>query len=122
MNHKSTEALLEGERLAFKIIQNARDEKNTKVQDAQFEAKLELALIQQKFADEFDAVKAEKQKESLALNTYAEKAEGDKKKIRAQFEANKGKILDILTDSILTVQISLPKVVVGNFEEMDAAK
>ena len=60
---KSTEALLEQERVAYKIVQAARDEKNQKMQDAQFEAKQELAIIKQKMNTKYDELKEEKEAE-----------------------------------------------------------
>jgi hypothetical protein len=39
------------------------------------------------------------------------------REIRVAFDKNKGKVVNLLMESIMNVQLSLPKVVVGNFEE-----
>ena len=65
----------------------------------------------------FENLKIEKEKELEDLKKYQEKADQEVKEIRAMYAKNKDKVLNILTESILNVQLSLPKVVVGNFEE-----
>ena len=110
---------MEGERIAFKIIQTARDERNSKVQDAQFEAKQELAIIKQKMNSNFDEFKAKKDNEQTDLQSYEDQATADIVRIRAQFEKNRENVGAILTEAILNVKLDLPKVVIGNFEEMD---
>ena len=109
---------MEGERIAFKIIQTARDERNSKVQDAQFEAKQELAIIKQKMNANFDEFKQKKDVEQEELQSYEDQAQSEIAKIRSQFEQNKGRVGDIIKQSILNVKLELPKVVVGNFEDM----
>ena len=56
-------------------------------------------------------------KESEALKVYEEQAKKDILEIRENYEANKDKVTEMLMERIMDVQIELPRVVVGNFEE-----
>ena len=37
--------------------------------------------------------------------------------LQAEFDANKEKVIDLLVDTVINVDISIPRVVCGNFEE-----
>ena len=39
--------------------------------------------------------------------------------IKAHYEANGEKVIDLLMDRIMNVKLELPKVVMGNFDKMD---
>ena len=67
----------------------------------------------------FEDFKKKKDLENSDLASYEEKAKADIVNIRRQFESNKGRVGAIITEAILNVKLDLPKVVVGNFEEMD---
>ena len=80
--NKTTQSLLDGERLAQQIIQAAELERKNKVQDAQFEAKQELAQIKQAYAQEYEELKAQREKEAAGLAVYEQEASSDITSIR----------------------------------------
>ena len=114
---KSTENLLKGERLAHEIIHNAEQEKTKMQQNAQFEAKQELAQIKQEMTEAFSALSIKKERESENLQIYEDQADKDVAEIQVSYAANKEAVLELLLDRIMNVQIELPKVVIGNFEK-----
>ena len=74
-------------------------------------------MIKQKMNQQYDDIVAEKGKQTDDLQKYEDAAERETREIRTQFDANKDKVVALLTESIMNVNLSLPKVVVGNFEE-----
>ena len=115
--NQTTQSLLEGERIAYKIIQHAKEEQSSKVKDAQFEAKQELALIKQKMNTQYEEIQNEKEQEADDLQQYEDAAQREVTLIRSAYDKNQHKVVDLLMGSIMNVKLSLPKVVVGNFEE-----
>ena len=118
MNH-TTQSLLEGERIAYKIIQAAKDERASKISDAQFEAKQELAMIKNEMNANYERLVQVKEKESDDLKKYEDQAAAEVKEIRQAYDANNQKVIDILFKNIMEVELTLPRVVIGNFEEME---
>ena len=76
-------------------------------------------MIKQKTNAQFDQIKAEKEKEMEDLKQHEASAGRDIREIRAAFEKNKDKVVTLLMDTIMDVKLTLPKVVIGNFEEQD---
>ena len=86
--------------------------------DAQFDAKQELAIIKNKLNENFDELTQKKQEEREDLKKYEDAADADVKEIRIQYAKNKDAVCEILMKNVMNVNLNLPKVVVGNFEEM----
>ena len=51
---------------------------------------------------------------------YEDLADKDVEEIKASYAQHKEEVLELLLDRIMNVQIELPKVVIGNFEQMEA--
>ena len=114
--NKTTQSLLDGERLAQEIIQAAENERKNQVQNAQFEAKQELAQIKLNYQELFEQIKAQRDREGENLAVYEQEASSDIHSIRQDYENNKDKVGTMILDYIMEVKLDLPKVVVGNFE------
>ena len=87
------------------------------MQAAQFEAKTELEIIKKELMENFNELQVKKDKETEELKKYEESAAEEVKQIRADFDSNKDEVMKLMIDNILNINISLPKVVIGNFEE-----
>ena len=115
--NSTTQQLLEGERIAQRIIKSAKDERASKIREAQFEAKTEIELIKKKMNEQFEELVEQKEKETSELKAYEDQAKEEVREIRLDFEANKQKVVDLLLQSIMNINLTLPKVVIGNFED-----
>ena len=107
---------LKGERMAHEIIQNAEAEKMKMQQNAQFEAKQELAQIKGELNDAFNTLTTQKEKESENLQIYEDQADKDVAEILESYKKHETDVLELLLDRIMNVKIELSKVVIGNFE------
>uniref|UniRef100_A0A7S3CMW3 V-type proton ATPase subunit G n=1 Tax=Strombidium rassoulzadegani TaxID=1082188 RepID=A0A7S3CMW3_9SPIT len=115
--NQSTASLLQGERLAHEIVQAAEDEKQKMQNNAQFEAKQELAQIKQDLNEQFEQLKKQRERQTDDLEVYEQQADAEVELIRASFEENKERTIELLLDRIMNVKIDIPRVVVGNFEK-----
>ena len=68
--NKTTQSLLEGERLAHEIIQAAENERKNQLNNAQFEAKQELAQIKATYNEEYERIKQQREREAENLEVY----------------------------------------------------
>jgi hypothetical protein len=76
-------------------------------------------MIKQKMNAQYEELKTQKEKEASDLKQYEDAAKAEVKVISAAYDKNKDKVVDLLMESIMNIKLSLPKVVIGNFEEKD---
>ena len=74
MNY-STKSLIEGERKAHLIIENAKERKNDMSKNAKFEAQQELGEIKQRLDKQYNEVKEKTDKKILELEKYEKDAQ-----------------------------------------------
>ena len=74
-------------------------------------------MIKQKMNAQYEEIRTEKEQEASDLKQYEDAAQAEVEKIRSAFDQNKDKVVSLLLDSIMEVKLTLPRVVVGNFEE-----
>ena len=86
-------------------------------ENARFEAKQELAVIQKTMTAYMDKKVTEMNKEQDDLKIYEEEARVDVIKIQQSYEANKEAVMIMLMERIMNVELEIPKVVIGNFEK-----
>ena len=67
--------------------------------------------------EEYEDLQRRQEAESEALKVYEQKAQEETKDIRESFEANKDKVVEMLMARIMNVELELPRVVIGNFEQ-----
>jgi len=74
-------------------------------------------MIKQKMTTQYEEIRTDREKEAENLKQYEEAAANEVTKIRGAYDKNKEKVMDLLMASIMNVQLTLPRVVIGNFEE-----
>ena len=116
MNY-STKSLIEGERKAHQIIENAKERKNDMSKNAKFDAQQELGEIKQRLDKQYQDVKEKTDVKIQELDKYELEAKDDLKEIHEAYEENKDAVTAMLLDQIMNIKLDLPRVVIGNFEE-----
>ena len=76
-------------------------------------------MIKKDQAIQYENIKIQMSKQTEDLKQYEDQAERDVIMIKACYEANGEKVIDLLMDRIMNVKLELPKVVMGNFDKMD---
>ena len=115
--NQTTHSLVEGEKIALEIIEEAKKLKGQMNESATLEARQQLDEEKQKLQREFEEIKKTKQAQTDDLQQYEDQAQKEIKEIRAQYAAHKDEVKDMLLDKIMDVNYELPKVVIGNFEK-----
>ena len=116
MNY-STKSLIEGERKAHQIIENAKERKNDMSKNAKFEAQQELGEIKERLDKQYNEVKEKTDVKIQELDRYEQEAQADLDEIYQSYDDNKEAVTAMLLDQIMNIKLDLPKVVIGNFEE-----
>ena len=67
---------------------------------------------------QYENIKIQMSKQTDELQQYEDQAARDVVQIKACYDANRDKVIELLMDRIMNVTIELPKVVIGNFEKI----
>ena len=115
MNTNSS--LLQGERMAHAIVEEARTNRNKRSDESKVEANAEIEVVKNELAERYGAINSQTQVKIKKLEENEVKAREELISITEAFEANKASVKDMLLKHILEVELDLPMVVIGNFDE-----
>mmetsp|Transcript_10714 Transcript_10714/g.10595 ORF Transcript_10714/g.10595 Transcript_10714/m.10595 type:complete len:91 (+) Transcript_10714:47-319(+) len=86
--------------------------------EAKTEADKEISKYRDQQEEIFEEERAEQERRMDDLSEIEAKAEAEIAEIKEEFEANKEEVVEFLIESIKSVSLKVPKVVKGNFEDM----
>eukprot|EP01017_Pseudomicrothorax_dubius_P042234 TRINITY_DN686_c0_g1_i1.p1 TRINITY_DN686_c0_g1~~TRINITY_DN686_c0_g1_i1.p1 ORF type:complete len:119 (+),score=58.56 TRINITY_DN686_c0_g1_i1:136-492(+) len=107
--------LFEAEQKAKELIDKAYQEKNQKLKEARVAAEKELEIFRREEEEKFEAeVKRRYGKEQESDDLEATTNE-EIQSIRRDYETNKKKVVELLIERVVTVDLEFPQVLKGNY-------
>ncbi|EEQ86782.2 V-type ATPase, G subunit [Blastomyces dermatitidis ER-3] len=114
-NSAGIQTLLDAEREAQKIVQNAREYRTKRVKDARAEAQKEIEEYRQKKEEEFKKFEAEHSSGNKVAEEEANKeAEAKVQEIKDIGQKKGGQVIEDLIHAVTEVQPQLPKKLAKN--------
>ena len=112
----SVKNLFEVEKESRDIIEQANSERTKRLKEAKVYAEQEIFKFRNEMEQDFQKESEKKKEENKSLEALDKQTEEDIKVIKADFDSNKARTMDMLLDLVMNVELDVPQVVCGKFE------
>lgn len=109
--------LTQAERRSNEIIKAAQDAREKRLKEAKYDAEQELGKTRAELEAEFASASSKFSAGTEELDKIRKKTQEDISHSQATFAQKKGEALEFLIDRIMQVDLSVPAVVKGKFDQ-----
>ncbi|KAM3139467.1 hypothetical protein pb186bvf_008492 [Paramecium bursaria] len=112
----AVDELLKAEEEANQTIKQAQKEREKKIKDAKVAADQEIVIFRQEEEKRYQAEVTKRFGNVKEEEELERKTQEELKKIEADYEANKAKVIEMLVQRVINVELEIPRVVKAQFE------